>query len=110
MSEQNTGPVEPVRVVIHARARQGQIERASQAFAKIAAPIRENADCLEFRIYQDRNHPADFVVWERWIDMEALIALGKTDYMAEYHAQKDEIFESMSGDFFEELHPGTTKP
>ena len=38
------------------------------------------------------------------------MAHGKRDYMAEYMAAKNEIFEDISGDFVQELHPPTPMP
>jgi quinol monooxygenase YgiN len=93
-----------VSIMIRLRARPGQVHRANVAFMKIADPIRANPDCLEFRVYQDRDDPQSFVLWERWVSEEALFAHGKRDYMAEYMAEKDQIFESIDGEFLQEIH------
>jgi quinol monooxygenase YgiN len=94
----------PVWVIVRGRTRPDQVEQAKIALMKIADPIRANPDCLEFRVYQDREDPRSFVLWERWVSEEALFAHGKRDYMAEYMAQKDTIFENIGGDFLQEIH------
>jgi hypothetical protein len=44
---------------------------------------------------------------ERWVSFEANVAHGERDYVAEYMATKDEIFESIGGDFLGEIHPAS---
>ena len=93
-----------ILVIINLRAKQGYIETARAALMKITDPIRINPDCFEFRVYQDQQDPQNFTLWERWVSKEALFSHGKRDYMAEYMALKDEIFEEPSGGFYQELH------
>jgi len=92
-----------IRIIINGHARLDQIEHAKAALLKIIAPIRANPDCVEFRVYQDQHEPQLFVLWEEWISEDALIAHGKRDYMAEYMAQKDNIFERLNGNFLQEI-------
>jgi quinol monooxygenase YgiN len=99
----------PVCVIVPGRARPDQIEQVKTALMKIADPTRANPDCLDFRVYQNRYDPQSFVLWERWVSEQALLDHGKSDYMAEYNAQKDRLFESLGagnvdGGFFQEIH------
>jgi quinol monooxygenase YgiN len=95
----------PLSIIVRGHARPDQIEQAKLALKEIADPTRANTDCLEFRMYQDRDDPRSFILWERWASEEALWAHGDRDYMAEYNAQKDKIFESIGGEFLQEIHP-----
>jgi quinol monooxygenase YgiN len=95
---------QPVWIIVRGRARPDQVQQARVALMKIADPIRANPDCLEFRVYQDRDDPHSFVLWERWVSEEALFAHGKRDYMAEYMAEKNKMFESIGGEFLQEIH------
>ena len=99
----------PVCVIVTGRARADQIEQAKTALMKIADPTRANPDCLDFRVYQNRYDPQSFVLYERWVSERALLNHGKADYMAEYNANKDKLFEALGagnvdGGFFQEIH------
>jgi len=94
----------PVCVIVNCRARLDKIEQAKVALMKIDDPIRANSDCLDFRVYEDREDPQSFVLWERWVSEDALLAHSKRDYMAEYMAQKDDMFENIGGGFYQEIH------
>ncbi|WP_460067973.1 putative quinol monooxygenase [Streptomyces sp. YKOK-I1] len=95
----------PVVFLVRLRARRDKIEAAEQALKKIVGPIRANPDCLEFRILWDRDDPHSFTLLEHWVSVEAVMAHGQRDYMAEYVATKDLIFEETSGEFVQEIHP-----
>ena len=47
--------------------------------------------------------PQIFVLSERWVSEETLFAHGQRDYMTEYNAQKDALFESLGGEFLMEI-------
>ena len=98
----------PVCVIVPGRARAGQIEQAKTALMKIADPTRANPDCLDFRVYQNRYDPQSSVLYERWVSERAPLNHGKADYMAEYDANKDKLFEALGagnvdGGFFQEI-------
>lgn len=95
----------PLVVLIRLHARAGKADAAQQALEKITDPIRANPDCLEFRIFQDRDDPQSFTLLEHWISLDANMAHGRRDYMAEYMATKDELFEDLDGQFVQEILP-----
>ncbi|WPB88135.1 putative quinol monooxygenase [Streptomyces malaysiensis] len=95
----------PVVAVIRLRARPGQTETAERALLKIVDPIRANPDCVEFRILRDRHDAHVFTLLEHWVSLEATVAHGKRDYMAEYAAAKNDIFEDIAPSLVEEVHP-----
>ncbi len=97
----------PLVVLVRLRTRPDQVDAAQQALEKITEPTRANPDCLEFRVLHDRDDPRSFTLLEHWVSLEANTAHGKRDYMAEYTATKNDIFEDISGDFVHELHPPT---
>jgi quinol monooxygenase YgiN len=95
-------------VMIHPRAKEGKVDAAIAALEMITAPSRANPDCLELRVFQDNDNPRNFTLIERWVSMDAVVAHGKRDYMSEYNATKDDIFESLEGDFLREIDPVET--
>lgn len=99
----STNDPQPVFILVKALARPDKIEAAKQAFAQITGPIRANPDCLDFHVYYDRHDPRSFTLLERWVSEAAVMAHGKQAYIADYMAQKDELFELLVGSFLEEL-------
>ena len=97
----------PLVVMVKLRTRPDQVTAALQALEKITEPTRANPDCLEFRVLHDRDEPRSFTLLEHWVSLEANMAHGRRDYMAEYMATKNDIFEDISGDFVHEVHPPT---
>lgn len=95
----------PLIVFIRLHARLDQIDAARHALEKITDPIRANPDCLEFRVFQDRDDPQSFTLLEHWVSREANTAHGQRDYMAEYNAVKYALFDDISGDFIDEICP-----
>ncbi|WP_433722432.1 putative quinol monooxygenase [Nocardia sp. CA-129566] len=98
----------PLVMLVRVHARPDQIDVAQRALEKIAGPTRANPDCLEFRIFQDRDDPQSFTLLEHWVSLEANIEHGKRDYMAEYIATKDLIFDAFRGEFVQEICPPGT--
>jgi quinol monooxygenase YgiN len=90
-------------VLIRLYAREGQVEAALTELRKIIEPIRANHDCFEFRVFQDKKAPRRFTLVEQWTNMEAVLAHGQRDYMADYTATKSTVFESIEGEFVTEL-------
>ncbi|NUW35641.1 antibiotic biosynthesis monooxygenase [Nonomuraea sp. SMC257] len=100
----------PIVFTVRLRARPDKIEAAERALEKIAGPIRANPDCLEFRVFQDRENPHLFTLLEHWVSVQAVTTHGQRDYMAEYMATKHLIFEDMSGEPVQEIHPLNAAP
>jgi quinol monooxygenase YgiN len=100
----------PLVVLVKLHTRSDKIDAAQRALEKITEPTRANPDCLEFRVFQDRDDPRSFTLLEHWVSLEANVAHGQRDYMAEYLATKNDIFEDISGDFILELHPPKQLP
>jgi quinol monooxygenase YgiN len=90
-------------VLIRLYAREGQVEAALRELRTIIEPIRANPDCFEFRVFQDKETPRKFTLVEQWTNMEAVLAHGQRDYMADYMATKSTVFESIEGEFVTEL-------
>jgi quinol monooxygenase YgiN len=100
----------PIVFFVRLRARPDKIDAAERALEKIADPTRANPDCLEFRISRDRDNPHLFTLLEHWVSVQAVMAHGQRDYMAEYMATKDLIFEDISGEHVQEFHPLKVEP
>jgi quinol monooxygenase YgiN len=95
----------PLVVLVRLQARTGKADAAQQALEKITDPTRANPDCVEFRVLQDKDDPHSFTLLEHWVSLEANAAHGKCDYMAEYMATKNDIFEDIDGQFVQEIRP-----
>jgi len=91
------------RIIIHSHARPDKIEQARAALIKIMEPIRADPECLDFRVFQDEREPKLFIIWEEWTSEEAIMDHSKRDYMKEYTAQKNILFEGSEGNFLQEI-------
>jgi quinol monooxygenase YgiN len=94
----------PLMVAVHVLARSGQIERAKAELMKLADPIRANPDCLDYRVYQDRREPLKFLFYERWVSESAFEQHLQREYMDDYKAIVDELFESRRWHYLDEIH------
>jgi quinol monooxygenase YgiN len=86
-------------VIVRLHARPGNTDAAERALEKITDPTRANPDRLEFRILQDLDDPRSFTLLERWGSLQANRAHAQRDY----RATKDEIFETIDGEFAQEI-------
>lgn len=100
----------PILFLVRLQARPDMSDAAERALEKIADPTRANPDCLEFRIFRDRDNPHLFTLLEHWVSVQAVMAHGQRNYMAEYVATKDLIFEDISGEHVQENHPLSVEP
>jgi quinol monooxygenase YgiN len=94
----------PLMVAVHVLARPGQAELAKAELMKIAEPIRANPDCLDYRVYQDRREPLKFLFYERWVSESAFEQHLEREYMDDYKAIVDELFESRRWHYLDEVH------
>jgi quinol monooxygenase YgiN len=95
----------PVCVIVRARARAGRGDDVSRELMAIADRIRANPDCLDYRVYRDREDPDGFVFWERWTSEEAGEENLRRDYMRGYLARCDELYEQRTWEIYLEVHP-----
>jgi quinol monooxygenase YgiN len=51
---------------------------------KVAFASRQEAGCIDYRIYEDAEQPNDFVFVEEWEDEEALQSHFRTGHIAEF--------------------------
>ncbi len=58
-------------VVVVIEAKTGKESELKHALTKIIAPSRKELTCLEYRLHQDLNNPAQFVLYENWESKEA---------------------------------------
>jgi quinol monooxygenase YgiN len=77
--------------------RPDKIAAAERALEKITEPTRANPDCLELRVFQDRDDPQSFTLLEHWVSLEANVAHGQRDYMAEYRDAQDHLRDPRPG-------------
>jgi len=68
------------RVITDASKRAQMIEVAQ----KVAAASREEAGCIEYRVFEDTEQPNRFVFVEEWADEEALQKHFRTPHIAEF--------------------------
>ncbi|WP_340672804.1 MULTISPECIES: putative quinol monooxygenase [Enterococcus] len=60
----------------------------------------DNPDSFELRLLQDKNNSNIFILMEKWKSMYTVAAHGKQDYMTEFVAQKDELFDTLIEHWF----------
>ncbi|MDR0484882.1 MAG: antibiotic biosynthesis monooxygenase [Alphaproteobacteria bacterium] len=92
-----------IKVLIPLIAKQGRLEEAERIIMEMIPAIRNNPNCLEFRVFKDMQNPNKFTLLEYWINMEAITEHSKKPYMAEIMAKKSIIFEGIAGEIVSEL-------
>jgi quinol monooxygenase YgiN len=94
----------PLMVAVHVLARPGQAERAKAELMTLADAIRANPDCLDYRVYQDRREPLKLLFYERWVSEAAFERHLEREYMDDYKAIVDELFERRRWHYLDEVH------
>jgi quinol monooxygenase YgiN len=61
----------PYCVMIIVEAKPGKESNLKQALMNVIEPSRAEATCLEYRLHQDLENPAQFVLYENWQSKEA---------------------------------------
>ncbi|QLH43403.1 MAG: antibiotic biosynthesis monooxygenase [Coxiellaceae bacterium] len=58
-------------VVVILEAKPGKEPALKQALSNVIKPSRSETTCIEYRLHQDHNNPAQFVLFENWKNKEA---------------------------------------
>ena len=58
-------------VIIILEAKPGKEEELKYALMNVIKPSRAEKTCLEYRLHQDHNNPAQFILYENWENKEA---------------------------------------
>ena len=53
-------------VVVMLEAKAGKEEDLKQALVKVAQESRKETSCIDYRLHQDQNNSAKFVLYEKW--------------------------------------------
>lgn len=60
----------PFIVIVVLEAKPGKEEELKQALMEVIKPHRSEKACLEYRLHQDVNNAAQFVIYARWVNEE----------------------------------------
>jgi quinol monooxygenase YgiN len=58
-------------VMVVVEAKPEKVEELKEALLSVVAPSRAESSCLEYRLHQDKNNPAQFMLYENWESDEA---------------------------------------
>lgn len=58
-------------IVVILEAKPGNEIALKQALVKVIKPSRAEKTCLEYRLHQDHNNPAQFILYENWESKDA---------------------------------------
>ena len=61
----------PHTVVIILEAKPTKEAALKQALVKVCEPSRSEKTCIEYRLHQNQNNPAQFILYENWESKEA---------------------------------------
>jgi quinol monooxygenase YgiN len=70
-------------VVVVLEAKPGKQDELKSALKAVIEPSRNESTNLEYRLHQDLNNPAQFVLYENWISKEAHQLQFQKPYIAE---------------------------
>ena len=60
----------PHTVIVILEAKPGKENELAQALKKVAEPSRSEEICVEYRLHQGSDNPAQFVLYEQWVSRE----------------------------------------
>jgi quinol monooxygenase YgiN len=58
-------------VIVILEAKSGKEATLKQALINVIKPSRAEKTCLDYRLHQDHNNPAQFILYENWKNKEA---------------------------------------
>lgn len=61
----------PYTVTVIIEAKPGKEEELKQELLHVVEPSRNESTCFEYRLHQDLNNPAQFLLYENWESKEA---------------------------------------
>ena len=59
-----------ITVIVILEAKPGKENELAQALKKVVEPSRAEDICVEYRLHQNSDNPAQFVLYEQWISRE----------------------------------------
>jgi quinol monooxygenase YgiN len=78
-----------VTVVAKVVAKKDCIEDVKAALLRLVAPTRHEEGCIEYRLHQDNEDPAQFIFFESWQSQECLQQHMSSPHFQDYLAAVD---------------------
>lgn len=76
-------------VIATAEAKSEKVSLVKQLFINVINPSQNERTCLEYRLHQDLNNPAKFILYERWTSKEAHQNQFQKPYILEFIKNMD---------------------
>ncbi len=70
-------------VIAKIKAKSGDGEKIENAFKEAMPKVAQEEGTLGYSLIKDQNDPLSYIVVEKYKDMDAFMAHGATDYLAE---------------------------
>jgi len=78
-------------VMVVVEAKPEKIEELKQALIAVVAPSRAEGACLEYRLHQDKNNLAQFMLYENWENAEMHQKQFEKPYIVELAGRMGEL-------------------
>ena len=76
-----------IRIIARISARSGAEAELRQVLQALVLPSRAEPGCISYELFQDDEHPADFITFENWADRRAAETHLATEHVATAIAQ-----------------------
>lgn len=80
-------------VMVILESRGGKEEDLKKALTKVAELSRREDSCIEYRLYQDKNNPAQFGLYEKWKSKELHQEQFSKQYIVDFAKQAEFLLE-----------------
>lgn len=82
-----------ITVVAKIVAKKESMESVKSELLKMIAPTRKENGCIEYRLHQDNNDPAEFIFYENWESAVCLEKHMSSDHFKSYVNAVDGMLE-----------------
>lgn len=74
-------------VIAVLQAIQGKEKELKEALLSVVSPSRAEKNCIEYRLHQDKNNPAQFILYENWKNSDVHAEQFKKNYICQLGEQ-----------------------
>lgn len=89
-------------VIVILEAKPGKEAEIKQALQNVIEPSRAEKACLEYRLHQDKNNPAQFILFENWQSKEDHLEQFNKPYIQELAIKIENLLAKPYQAFFAE--------
>lgn len=83
----------PFVVIARFRAKEGTEAALREVLARLVAPTRAEDGCLHYELVQSQADPAQFTFFEKWRDVDALMAHAQAPHVIRARAERADLLD-----------------